>query len=96
MNQTGENSKKLSFGLDFGSFGPNLGSKNFFRWFYVYKVLEIVGRYHCMIFQGKLINQTWENSKKPTIPDKIVGTKWSNPVKMDRKKKVWYLFLHVF
>ena len=31
-----------------------------------------------------------------TIPDKILGTKWSNPVKLDRKKKVWYLFLRVF
>ena len=31
-----------------------------------------------------------------TIPDKIFGTKWSNPVKLDRKRKVWYLFLHVF
>ena len=29
----------------------------------------------------------------PTIPDKILGTKWSNPVKLDRKRKVWYLFL---
>ena len=27
-----------------------------------------------------------------TIPDKIFGTKWSNPVKLDNKKKVWYLF----
>ena len=24
-----------------------------------------------------------------TIPDKIFKTKWSNPVKMDRKRKVW-------
>ena len=31
-----------------------------------------------------------------TIPDKIFGTKWSNPVKLDRKRKVWYLFLRVF
>ena len=30
------------------------------------------------------------------IPDKIFGTKWSNPVKLDRKKKVLYLFLGVF
>ena len=30
-----------------------------------------------------------------TIPDKILGTKWSNPVKLDRKRKVWYLFLRV-
>ena len=33
---------------------------------------------------------------RPTIPDKIFGTKWSNSVKLDRKKKVWYLFLRAF
>ena len=31
-----------------------------------------------------------------TMVEKIVGTKWSNPVKPDRKIKVWYLFLRVF
>ena len=31
-----------------------------------------------------------------TIPDKIFGTKWSNPVKLNRKGKIWYLFLRVF
>ena len=31
-----------------------------------------------------------------TIPDKIFGTKWNNPVKLDRRRKVWYLFLRVF
>ena len=31
-----------------------------------------------------------------TIPDKIFETKWSNPIKVDRKRKVWYLFLRVF
>ena len=34
--------------------------------------------------------------KRATMPDKIFGTKWSNPVKLDRKRKVWYLFLRVF
>ena len=34
--------------------------------------------------------------KKTTIPDKIFGTKWRNPVKLDRRRKVWYLFLRVF
>ena len=28
-----------------------------------------------------------------TIPDKVCGTKWNNPVKLDRRRKVWYLFL---
>ena len=30
-----------------------------------------------------------------TISDKIFGTKWRNPVKLGRKRKVWYLFLLV-
>ena len=37
-----------------------------------------------------------KNLLAQTIPDKIFGTKWSNPVKLDKKKKVWYLFLRVF
>ena len=32
MNQTWENSKKPNFELDFGPFGPHLGSQNFFLW----------------------------------------------------------------
>ena len=35
--------------------------------------------------------QTIETVTK--IPDKIFGTKWSNPIKLGRKRKVWYLFL---
>ena len=31
-----------------------------------------------------------------TIPNKIFGTKWSNPAKLERKTKDWYLFLRVF
>ena len=31
-----------------------------------------------------------------TIPDKIFGTRWRNPVKLDRKRRVWYLILRVF
>ena len=26
----------------------------------------------------------------------LFGTKWSNPVKLEKRKKVWYLFLRVF
>ena len=37
-----------------------------------------------------------KNLLAQTIPDKIFGTKWSNPVKLDRRRKVWYLFLRVF
>ena len=31
-----------------------------------------------------------------TIPDKLFGTKWSNPVKLNKKREVWYLLLRVF
>ena len=30
-----------------------------------------------------------KNLLAQTIPDKIFGTKWSPPVKLDRKRKVW-------
>ena len=41
-----------------------------FHKFYFYYMLDIVASYHCMQFQGKLMNQTWENSKKPIFgPD---------------------------
>ena len=33
-------------------------------------MLDIVTSYHCMQFQGKLMNQTWENDKKNSFgPD---------------------------
>ena len=33
-------------------------------------MLDIVAAYHRMRFQGKLMSQTWENGKKPSIePD---------------------------
>ena len=44
-------------------------------------------------FQKDLLHHT---SLRPTIQDKIFGTKWSNPVKLDWKRKVWYLFLCLF
>ena len=30
-------------------------------------MLDVVADYHCMQFQGKLMNQTWENDKKPNF-----------------------------
>ena len=64
LNQTWENEKKqTNFGPDFGSFGPNLDPEELFREFYLYYMLHIVASYHCMLFQGKLINQTWKNGK---------------------------------
>ena len=55
MSQTWENGKKSSFVSDFGPFGP------IFRGFYLYEMLDIIASYHCMKFQVKLMNQTWEN-----------------------------------
>ena len=37
-----------------------------------------------------------ERKKKTTIPDKIFGTKWRNPIKLNIKEIVWYPFLRVF
>ena len=64
MTQTWENGKKPSFETDFGSFGPNLGPIIFFHGFYLNYMLDIIASYHCMQYQGKLMNQTWDNSKK--------------------------------
>ena len=54
--------------------GPVLGQiwspKIIFCGFYVDYMLEIVASYNCIQFQEKLMNQTWENGKKPSFkPD---------------------------
>ena len=67
LNQTWENDKKPSFGTNFGHFGWNLGPRNFNHIFYLHYKLELVASYHCKQFQEKLMNQTWENSKKPSF-----------------------------
>ena len=54
MNQTWEN----------GWFWPKFGLQKFFRGFYLYYMVYIVSSYHCMQFQRKLMNQTWEMAKK--------------------------------
>ena len=42
------------------------------------------------------LDQLWtKNVLAQTIPDKIFGTKWSNPVKLDMEIKIWYVFLRV-
>ena len=71
LNQTWENGKRFNFGPDFGLFGPNLPlPPKFFCGFYLYWYLDIVRSYHPMQFQGKIMNQTWENGKKPNFgPD---------------------------
>ena len=42
-------------------------AQNFFHRFYLYYMLHMVTTYHCTQFQGKLMKQTWENSKKPNF-----------------------------
>ena len=37
---------------------------------------------------------TTRNLFAQTISGKIFGTKWSNPVKLDRKTNVWYVFAY--
>ena len=60
MHQTWENGKKkTNFESDFGLFHPN------FRDFYLYSMLNIVASYHCMQFQGILLNWTWTMAKYP-------------------------------
>ena len=56
-----------TLGPDFVQFDPNVGPKFFFHWFYLCLYLDIVTSYHCMQFQVKLMNQTWENGKKPSF-----------------------------
>ena len=68
--------KKPSFETNFGPFGLNLGLKNFFHIFDLFYMLDIVARYHFIQFQGKLMNQTWENGRKPTVLAQI----WSPPL----------------
>ena len=36
---------------------------------------------------------TIKNWLAQTNPDILFGTNWNNPVKLDMKRKVWYLFL---
>ena len=48
------------------------------------------------VFADKLSTELQVSLHLSTIPGKIFGTKWSNPVKLDRKRKVWYVFLHAF
>ena len=60
------NGIKPSFKPNLRPFDPNL-VPNFFRGFYLYWKLDILASYHCMQFQGKIINQTWENGKKPSF-----------------------------
>ena len=42
-------------------------TQHFFYGFSLYYIIDTVASYHCMQFQGILMNQIWENGKKPTF-----------------------------
>ena len=67
LNKLEKMAKKNSFGTDFCPLGP----KNFLHGFYLFYMLDIFASYHCMQLQGKLMNQTWENGKKPLVLEPI-------------------------
>ena len=55
------------FWPNFDKFWPKFGPKNFFCGFYLSEMLCIPASYNCMQCQEKLMNQTWENGKKPSF-----------------------------
>ena len=66
---------------------------------FLLKFMEMLWSYEkCQkIGVGKEMGQVrFKNSLAQTIADEIYGTKRINPVKLDMKRKVWYLFLRVF
>ena len=69
MKQTWRNDKRPNFRTHFVPFGQDLGSPIFFfvGFTSIRYLLYNVVIYHCLQFQGKLVNQTWENDKKPNF-----------------------------
>ena len=62
--------QKSYFRVRFWSLWHKFASKKLFRGFYLYCMLEIVTSCHFMDVQGKQMNQTWEDGKKPSFgPD---------------------------
>ena len=57
---------------------------------------KILTEINCPYSKTKLYCWQYKRVPVPTILDKIFGTKWSNPVKLDMKRQVWYLYLCVF
>ena len=61
---------KLILSLVLVHFDPKLVPQKSFCGLYLYLMVYIVASCHCMQFQGKLMNQTWKNGKKPSFgPD---------------------------
>ena len=67
MNQTSEKSKKLNF-----RFGPNLGQNFFVVGFTPTRYYALLQAITVCYFKGKLMSQTWENSKNLVL-DKILA-----------------------
>ena len=66
---------------------------------FLLKFIEMLWSYRkCQeIRNGRVLSRVRaKNVLAQTIPDKIFTTKWNNAVKLDRRRKVWYLFLLVF
>ena len=66
MNQTWENKKKLNLESILVCLAQIWVHKLFWR-FHLYYFLDIVPTYRPMQFKEKLMNQTWENKKKPNF-----------------------------
>ena len=56
--------KNLALGLILAPLGQIWAPNIFFHGFHLYKMLEIVASYHCMLFLEKLMDQTWPPPKK--------------------------------
>ena len=70
MKKAIENIKKPNLGPDFGLFTPKLEPPKIFLQFYFHQLLTIVSSYYRMQFKVKLVNEAWENDKKPNFgPD---------------------------
>ena len=63
-------SKKPNLGPDFSMFMAKLEPLKIFLEFYFRELLNIVPSYYRMQFKVKLMNEAWENDKKPNFgPD---------------------------
>ena len=55
-------------------------AKNLVFGFYLYYISYIVASYHCMQFQEKLMNQTWEDGKKPLVLGPMLAQIWDKKI----------------
>ena len=70
MKKALEKIKKPNLGCDFGLFTTKLEPPKIFLEFYFHELFNIVRSYYRMQFKVKLMNEAWENDKKPNFgPD---------------------------